>query len=324
MTTPQKTFRFSLLMLLLLVPLFQGKAGAKLRVVATTEHEALIAREIGGDLVDVQWIAGADQDPLAMEPDSNFVPFLEKADLLLVNGEELEAGWLGTLLKEVKNRKMNPKGSDRVVLSEGVRLLPFSDDDFLGSRFQEILASQGIRRRVANHHYWLDPENSIPMIRNIAAAFARADGKNAAAYERTADERIARLKEKIREWDEKMVPFRGKKVILYHRNWNYLVLRHGLEIAAIIEPKEMNRPADTVFRDLAVRFKDQAISLVLLSGSERPPFVDIDRVRDLAVRIHARSVILPESMKMSDRLGDLDSYFDYVYKVLIAYLSNTP
>lgn len=289
-------------------------------VVGTTEHEALLAKEVGGDLIDVRWIVGADSDPQLADPGEGFLPILEKADLLLVNGQEIEAGWLGPLLKIVRNKKIMPGSDHYIPLSEGVTLLPYSEEELHNSKFQEMMLEMGMNHNVSNHHYWLDPENQIPMINNIKKALIKVDPLNTLPYESNAQGLIARLKEKIKEWDSKMIPFKGRKMIAYHRNWTYLAKRHGLEIVSYIEPKELTKPNEGNYKDLSNRFKQQNISIVLLSASERPPFVDVESVTDLAVKLHAHTIILPESMNPSEKRGDLISYFDYVYKVLTLFL----
>lgn len=299
---------------------YQGLAEGKILVMATTEHEALLAKEVGGEFIDARWIVGADIDPHSVEPDLSHLPWLEQADLFFVNGEQLEAGWLGPLIKEVKNKKIQQGAGGYITLSHGVVLLPYPDQELAGSRFQELLLKNGLNQNVKNHHYWLDPSNTIPMIEQIKNAFIRVDPANSKIYDSTAEGLISRLKNKIKEWDDSMAPFRGKKIIAYHRSWNYLALRHGLEIVSYIEPKEMNRPDEARFKELARRFKDQRVALVLISATERPPFVDFDRVTDLAVRLHAHTVILSESMNPSSRRGDIISYFDAMYHSLTSVL----
>jgi ABC-type Zn uptake system ZnuABC Zn-binding protein ZnuA len=306
--------------MILSVSIFPAVSEAKVSVIGTTEHEALLAKEVGGDLIDIRWLVGADIDPHRVESDSSLIPLLEKADLLLVNGEQLEAGWLATLLKEVKNKTIKPGADGYVSLSEGVALLSYSGEEFQNSSFQELLLKYGSHQEVKNHHYWLDPENSIPMIEHIRKELTRVDPSNAKQYDSNAGSVTSRLRAKIAEWDAKMAPFKGKKIISYHRSWNYLAQRHGLEIVDYIEPKEMTRPDEARFKDLARRFKNREVALVLISATERPPFVDFDRVTDLAVRLHAHTVILSESMNRSNKRADLIAYFDAIYNTLISIL----
>src|SRR6476619_2597118 len=81
-------------------------AQSKLNVVTTTEDLAAIAREIGGDRVTVESIARGYQDPHFVEAKPSFILKLQKADLLIVVGRELEIGWLPPLIQQSRNEKV--------------------------------------------------------------------------------------------------------------------------------------------------------------------------------------------------------------------------
>src|SRR3990170_846154 len=70
------------------------RAFAPLKVVTTTEDLASLAREIGGDKVEVIGLAKGYQDPHFVDPKPSFILAVSRADLLIVIGRELEIGWL--------------------------------------------------------------------------------------------------------------------------------------------------------------------------------------------------------------------------------------
>ena len=88
-------------------------AAAPLKVVATTEDLASLAREIGGDRIAVDVFSRGYQDPHFVEPKPSFILKLVNADLLIVVGRELEIGWLPPLLTQSRNSKIQP-GAQRV------------------------------------------------------------------------------------------------------------------------------------------------------------------------------------------------------------------
>src|SRR5262245_29158467 len=81
-------------------------AQGKLNVVATTEDLASIAREVGGDRVTVEAMARGYQDPHNVEAKPSFILKLQKADLLILVGRELEIGWLPPLIQQSRNSKV--------------------------------------------------------------------------------------------------------------------------------------------------------------------------------------------------------------------------
>src|SRR5262245_37377781 len=100
--------RISLLIVLLTAaPAF---AQGKLTVVTTTEDLASIAREVGGDRISVESIARGYQDPHFVEAKPSFILKLQRADVLIVVGRELEIGWLPPLVQQSRNSKVQPGG----------------------------------------------------------------------------------------------------------------------------------------------------------------------------------------------------------------------
>src|SRR5260370_57794 len=85
-----------------------ARAQGKLNVVTTTEDLASIAREVGGDRITVESVARGYQDPHSVEAKPSFILKLQKADVLVVVGRELEIGWLPPLIQQSRNSKIQP------------------------------------------------------------------------------------------------------------------------------------------------------------------------------------------------------------------------
>src|SRR5204862_3468759 len=83
-----------------------ARAQGKLNVVAATEDLASIGREIGGDRIAIEGIARGYQDPHFVEAKPSFILKLQRADLLIVVGRELEIGWLPPLIQQSRNGKI--------------------------------------------------------------------------------------------------------------------------------------------------------------------------------------------------------------------------
>src|SRR5262249_48610226 len=98
-------------------------AEGKLNVVATTEDLASIATEVGGDHVVVDSIAKGYQDPHFVEAKPSFILKLQKADLLILVGRELEIGWLPPLITQSRNAKIQVGGPGYLDASLHVKVL---------------------------------------------------------------------------------------------------------------------------------------------------------------------------------------------------------
>src|SRR6266850_1600492 len=99
--------RFSILQLICSLALMAlpVTSYAKLNVVATTPDLASIAKEIGGDHIEVTTLAKPTEDPHFVDAKPSFIVKLNHADLLIEGGAELEIGWLPALLDQARNSK---------------------------------------------------------------------------------------------------------------------------------------------------------------------------------------------------------------------------
>src|SRR6476619_4740999 len=155
-------------------------AQSKLNVVTTTEDLAAIAREIGGDRITVESIARGYQDPHFVEAKPSFILKLQKADLLIVVGRELEIGWLPPLIQQSRNAKVQVGADGYLDASLHAAILEIPQG--------QITRAMGDVHPLGNPHYWLDPENAKRIAKDIADKFSRLRANDRAYFEsRLAD-----------------------------------------------------------------------------------------------------------------------------------------
>src|SRR5215471_1947684 len=95
-----------ILLLLLGLNLLMPAAHAKLNVVATTPDLGSIAKEIGGDKIELTTLAKPTEDPHFVDAKPSYIVKLNRADALIEGGAELEVGWLPALLDQSRNDKL--------------------------------------------------------------------------------------------------------------------------------------------------------------------------------------------------------------------------
>ena len=167
------TMKYHITILLAAFAACTGTARAKLNVVTTLADYAAIAREIGGDHVEITSMAKPTEDPHFVDARPSFVVKLRAADILIEGGAELEVGWLPPLLQTARNSKLETGAVGRVQASEGIRLL---DVPATLSRAAGDVHASG------NPHFMIDPIIAKAVAAHIARAFAAADPANAATY----------------------------------------------------------------------------------------------------------------------------------------------
>src|SRR5215470_116523 len=150
-------------------------AQSKLNVVATTEDLAAIAREVGGDRIVLDSIAKGYQDPHFVEAKPSFILKLQKADLLILVGRDLEIGWLPPLIQQSRNSKVQVGADGYMDASAQVRILELPQG--------QITRAEGDVHPLGNPHYWLDPENGKTIAHQLAQAFSRLRPADRAGFE---------------------------------------------------------------------------------------------------------------------------------------------
>lgn len=205
-----------------------SSAAGQLRVVATTPDLASVAREIGGNLVNVKALAKPTEDPHYVDAKPSHIVTLNRADALIEGGAELELGWLPPLLENSRNAKISAGAPGRIVASEGVKMLeiPTSFD-----------RSKGDVHSLGNPHFLIDPVNVKIIARKIADHFAQIDPKSAGTYKANLAKFNAKVDVKLAEWQRELASYRGAKIVTYHKDFVYLAKRFNLEVVETLEPK---------------------------------------------------------------------------------------
>lgn len=205
-----------------------GATAAKLRVVATTPDLAAIAREIGGDAVDVTALAKPTEDPHFVDAKPSHIVTLNRADVLIEGGAELELGWLPPLLESARNGKIAAGAPGRVVASQGIKMLeiPTSFD-----------RSKGDIHSLGNPHFLIDPMNAKIVAANIAEHLAQVAPASATVFRANLAKFNARVDAKLAEWQKQLAPYQGAKFVTYHKDFPYLAERFRLQIVENLEPK---------------------------------------------------------------------------------------
>src|SRR4051812_27571839 len=209
----RRLLQYSITPLLLLGSL---SAEAKLNVVATLPDFGSLAREVGGDLVNVSVMAKPTEDPHFVDARPSFVVQLRTADVLIEGGAELEVGWLPPLLQNARNPKVEVGKPGRVIASQGIRLMNVPAN---------VTRAAGDVHALGNPHFTTDPIIAKAVAQHIAQAFSAVDSANAGFYDANYKKFEAIINAKLQEWGAALLPFKGQNVVAYHDSWPYFAHR---------------------------------------------------------------------------------------------------
>src|SRR6266436_658691 len=251
-------------------------AYAKLNVVATLPDFSSLAREIGGDKIDIVTLAKPTEDPHFVDARPSFVVSLRNADVLIDGGAELEIGWLPPLLQNARNPKIEIGKPGRVQASQGVRLMNVPAN---------VTRAAGDVHALGNPHFMTDPIIAKTVAVHIAQSFAAVDAPNAAFYDANYKKFEATINAKLQEWGAAMLPFKGQSVVAYHDSWVYFAHRFGLNIDVFLEPKPGIPPSPSHLVEVIQQMKTQKIKAIIVE-----PFHDRRIAEKVASATGARVV----------------------------------
>jgi zinc/manganese transport system substrate-binding protein len=230
-------------------------AQAKLNVVATLPDFGSIAREIGGDKVDVTVMAKPTEDPHFVDARPSFVVQLRTADVLIDGGAELEIGWLPPLLQNARNPKIEIGKPGRVQASQGIRLMNVPAN---------VTRAAGDVHALGNPHFMVDPIIAKTVAQHIAQSYSALDAANAAAYDANYKKFEATINAKLQEWGAALLPFKGQNVVAYHDSWPYFGHRFGLNIDIFLEPKPGIPPSPSHLVEVIAQMKAKNVKAIIV------------------------------------------------------------
>lgn len=320
----------------------QELADPSFTVIATTTILADVARNIGGDLVQVESLIPADADAHAYEPTIADVQRVANADMLLVVGAGYEA-FLGGLLESV--------GEDIpvVVASNGLQILALGNHghDHAEAEHAEVLGIAGdtlfcdahshdhddehaeddhaeeedhaddhdhgdhIHASNCDPHVWTNPLNVFVWTANIADAFAAADPANEITYYDNANEYAALLESIDQEIQEiiSVIPEDGRVLVTNHEFMGYFAYQYGFEVVATI------LPGGTTGTEVDPQTLAELIALVQSAGV-RTIFAEISANSQLSQLVADEAGISLVTTLYSDALsaegGNASTYIDYI------------
>lgn len=311
------------------------RAQPRVRIVTSLPTYAAIAREIVGDLAQVDAIARGDEDPHFVNPRPSFAAMVGKADVLIVTGLDLEL-WVPAVIDRARNRRVIEGGPGHVVAYSGIKLLEVPEN---------VSRAGGDVHVYGNPHIHTDPINAIIVARNILATLERIDPQEASTYERNArafEDRVMRrlygdqlvdmlgseaifdlartyafwdfargqvfqgkpLTEYVGGWMAEAAPFRDRIMACYHKNWAYFSARFRVECAIYIEPRPGIPPSPGHLREVVDFMRDESVGVLFAAN-----YFSHSQIERVAERTGARAVIVPEHVSGAEGVND---YFDLV------------
>jgi len=278
---------------------------AKVKVVSSLQDFASIADSVGGNRIETYALAKGYQDPHFVDAKPSFILRLSNADLLIVAGLELEIGYLPPLIDQSRNDKIHPGNAGYLDASIGC--------DILQRPTTQVTRAMGDVHPYGNPHYWTDPDNGRVIARSIAAKLSQLDPAGRESYEKNLAAFEAKLAEKEKEWDAKMAPYAGTKIVTFHDSWPNFAKHFKPVIAGHVEPKPGIPPTPSHTLEIINLIKGEKIPLILVE-----PYFDRKTPDSIAAQTGATVLTFYPSVGGVPQIKDYFGLFDYDLDAFVA------
>ena len=280
------------------------------KVVTTTEDLASLVREVGGDKVTVDAIARGYQDPHFVDPKPSFIFEVSRADLLIVVGRELEIGWLPPLVNQARNTRIAPNGDRYLDASLTAKILEIPSG--------QITRAMGDVHPAGNPHYWLGPDNGRRIAQAIQKKLSEISPSDAAYFAQRYADFDRRLAEAEKRWQAAMAPYKGVKVVTYHRSWPNFTDAFGLNVIGYVEPKPGIPPSPSHTLELIQEMKRQNVKIIIIE-----PYFDSKTPNSIARETGAQVIVLAPSVGGVKEVTDYFKLFDYDVNLVVNAIKQT-
>ena len=293
----------------LLAAAIPGSASAKtLNVMTSTEDMAALAREVGGDRVKVESVARGYQDPHFVEAKPSFLLKLQKADVLVMVGLQLEIGWLPPLITQSRNPRIQVGAAGYLDASRFAEILEIPTG--------EVTRAMGDVHPLGNPHYWLNPENGRRVAKAIADKFAELQREDAAYFQQHYDDFARRLDDAEKKWDQEAASLKGVEVITYHNSLPNFAKRFGMKVIGYVEPKPGIPPSPSHTLDVINIIKQNKVPLILVE-----PYFDLKTPNSIAAQTGAQVLVMLPSVGGVPGVTNYFQLFDYDIHLLTTALA---
>jgi zinc/manganese transport system substrate-binding protein len=271
---------------------------AHLNIAVSYPYIGALTRAVGGDHVTTTVLAKGNWDPHFVVPRPSLIAKMRRADALIMNGGQLEIGWLPPLIRRGNNPKVNPGAPTFLNLAHGIELI---------NKPSEVDRSKGDVHPAGNPHFHLDPRNIPLLAKRIAAFLISIDAEHRSVYEKNLSTFTAKWEKDLARWDQIMAPKKGMKVVQFHDNLAYFNRAYGLKNIATIEPLPGIPPSP--------RHTLEVISLI---RAEHPCCIlhDVYHSTKTAEYIRDKTgikiILMPHDVGALDSAGTLAALFDHL------------
>jgi zinc transport system substrate-binding protein len=236
-----------------------GSGSGQVEVVASFYPLAEVARQVGGDRVDVVDLTPSGAEPHDLELTTGQVDDLEDADLVVVLGRDFQPA-----VEDVADRRDGATVAvlDTLNVGEGRVAEEHEGEDAAEEDAEHAEDEKHGDEDVVDPHVWLDPTLMAQIVDAVEGELAEVDPDGASTFATNADTYVATLDGLDQEFETGLASCERREIVTAHEAFGWLAKRYDLEQNAIagIEPDQ--EPSADRLAELADLARDEGITTI--------------------------------------------------------------
>ena len=289
---------FNMKKILALLALLPLSLLAQLNIAVSYPYIGALTKTIGGEHVTVTALAKGNWDPHFIIPRPSLISKMRNADGVIMNGGQLEIGWLPPIINRAGNPKTMPNTKTFLNLSHHVKLI---------NKPKSVDRKHGDIHADGNPHFHLSPKNILILAKTIEKYLSRIDQNNIDTYKKNYADFSKIWHHKMAFWKKKMKDKKGLKVIQFHDNLAYFNQEYGLLNIGTIEPLPGIPPSSK-----------HTINIIGLIKKEKPCCILHDvyhstKTADfISQKTGIKVILMPHDIEALENIDNLSALFDHL------------
>ncbi len=288
--------------ILLLVTLLTTAVFAQVNIATTYNYLTKVTQAIGGDLVNVTTLSNPKLDPHFITPKPSLIGKLRREDLLIINGGQLEIGWLPPLLKSANNPKITQGANGFLDVSGAVEMI---------NKPRSVSRAYGDIHPDGNPHFAIDIYNIVPIAELISMKLSLIDPSNQERYVKNFKAFKNNMQALANALATKYKSCKGKKVVQYHDLFNYALQSYGVQSIGNIEPLPGISPSSKHTIELIKKMKDQRVKTIL-----QDVYHEKKTAKFIAQKTGATVKVVPHDIGAIDGIDTLEAFYTAIAKAI--------
>ncbi|MEA3372190.1 MAG: metal ABC transporter substrate-binding protein [Campylobacterota bacterium] len=274
---------------------------ATIKVAVSYPYIGAITEKVGGKHVSIKVLAPGSWDPHFVVPRPSLIAKLRNADALIMNGGELEIGWLPALIKRANNSEITGDGT--LDLSQHIQMIEVP---------KEVSRAGGDVHADGNPHFHLDPHNIVTIAEAVTAFLSQKDPDNAADFRQNLETFKTAWQANLAKWSSAMQSAKGKKVVQYHGIFNYFLHAYNIDSIGTIEPLPGIAPSSRHTMELIGIMKEQKPCCIL-----HDVYHPTKTGQFIAKKSGIPLIVVPHDIGALDNTESLEALFEHLVRAII-------